>query len=296
MKNKKLLVAGVGLVLIIVAVVVIIINSPASKTARDLQTVTNFDAIQKDVANYYKANNKLPTSLSELNSSSVLGAYDYQSQDGTIFKLCANFEADVSEEIIDKAPIRVNYKQGNDCVTFNIGDQVNTDLKPTIVKKEADLVKVNKSISKSSDGGITAGSITINFDTTKSYFYKNNSDGNYFLNLFTTIGTNKECNSSLNPATGCCYTLSDTTLTSGSNSASYNRLGLDTYINPFPKNATDTYGDLPPNFCFNGGKEFSGGVSFIIPKEMVNSDGSAKMTLKHTNNGETSGDMTIEIK
>jgi len=295
MKNKKLIVAGLGLVLIVV-VIIALINSPASKTARDLQTVTNFDAIQKDIIEYYKTNNKLPGSLNELSTTSASGKYTYQSQDGTIFKLCADFEADVSEEIIDKAPIRVNYKQGNDCVTFNIGDQVNTEVKPTIVKKEADLVLVNKQFSKNPDGGITAGSITINFDTSKSYFYKNNSDGNYFLNLFTTIGTDKECNSSLNPANGCCYTLADTTLSSGNNNASYNRLGLDTYINPFPKNATDTYGDLPPNFCFNGGKQFSGGVSFIVPKEMVSSDGTAKMTLKHTNNGETSGDMTIEIK
>lgn len=295
MKNKRLLIVGLG-VLLIVIVVVIILTSPASKTARDLQTVTNFDAIQKDVVEYYKTNNKLPSSLSELATTSRLGNYEYQSQDGTIFKLCADFESDVSEEIIDKAPIRVNYKQGRDCVTFNIQDQVNADIKPTIVKKDAELVKVTKQITKSPSEGIKAGSITVNFDPAKSYFYKNNSDGNYFLNLFTTIGTDKECNSSLNPATGCCYTLSDTTLTSGSNSASYNRLGLDTYINPFPKNATDTYGDLPPNFCFNGGKQFSGGVSFIVPKEMVNSDGTAKMSLKHTNNGETSSEMTIEIK
>jgi hypothetical protein len=151
--------------------------------------------------------------------------------------------------------------------------------------------------------GVSAGSINIKFDATKSYFYRNDTDGNYFINLYTTIGTDKDCKTMLNPEKGCCYSLRDISLTSptaASGSAEplavFNRLGSAEYINPFPQGSENTFGDLPVNFCFQGNKEFSGGISFSIPKGYINLQSTSKLEFKHTNNGETSGALNLSIK
>jgi hypothetical protein len=260
----------------------------------DLQKIENFNAIQTKIIEYYKINSKLPATLDDL--SGLPAKYDYEIQSATNFRLCTDFKADVTQEVIDKAPIRVQYKQGYDCVVFNISGSVLVDPTSTVVIKDAKLLALTNVISATPTDGVTAGSINIKFDTTKSFFYKNDSDGNYLINFYTTIGTTKTCNSALNASTGCCYSLNDISLGSASGTpATFNRLGSADYINPFPVGATDTFGDLPINFCFNGNKEFSGGISFVIPKELISLGAVNKLQFKHINNGETSGVMEIGI-
>jgi hypothetical protein len=295
MKKKNIVIASVAVIVLAIAAILIFpMDILKLNTASDLQTVKNFDTIQQKIIEYFKENKKLPEKLEDV--SSLPANYEYQVQSDTNFKLCADFKENVSQEIIDKAPIRVDYQKGNSCVVFNIASEVQSDDTPSVIKKDAKLVKQDKTLSTEPSTGVSAGSINIKFDTSKSYFYKNDSDGNYFLNLFTTIGTDKTCTSTLNPEKGCCYSLNELSLSAtGDKFAQFNRLGSQDYINPFPTGSEDTYGDLPINFCFQGNKEFSGGISFTIPKEMINST-STELQFKHTNNGETSGSMKITIK
>ena len=263
-------------------------------TPSDLQKIENFSTIQTKIIDYYNVNKKLPETLEVL--SGLPAKYDYEAQSITNFKLCTDFKADVTQEVIDKAPIRVQYKQGYDCVVFNISGSVLTDQETTVVKNDVKLIALTNALSATPSDGVTAGSINIKFDTTKSFFFNNDSDGNYLINFYATIGTTKTCNTTLNQATGCCYSLNDISLGSEAGTlATFNRLGGADYINPFPVGATDTFGDLPINFCFNGNKEFSGGISFVIPKELISLGAVNKLQFKHTNNGETSGVMEIGI-
>ena len=263
-------------------------------TPSDLQKIENFNVIQTKVIEYYKENNKLPATLDDL--TGLPAKYDYEIQSASNFRLCTNFKSDVTQEIIDKAPIRVQYKQGYDCVVFNISGSVETSPTSAVVKKDAKLIAQTNVLSVSPSDGVTAGSINIKFDTAKSFFYKNDSDGNYLINFYATVSTTKTCNSALNPSTGCCYSLNDISLGSQSGTlATFNRLGSADYINPFPVGATDTFGDLPINFCFNGNKEFSGGISFVVQKELITLGSANKLQFKHINNGETSGVMEVGI-
>jgi hypothetical protein len=298
---KKKIIIGVVL-LIVVSIIILLVSSldVFKPKATDLQIVKDFSTIQTKIIEFYQKSKRLPENLDEL--SDLPAKYEYLIQSETNFQLCAEFQADITEEVATTAPIRVDYKKGNSCVTFNIASAVQTDQTPTIVKKEAALVRQTKSITAEPSDGVSAGSINIKFDTAKSYFYKNDTDGNYFINFYTTIGTNKECKTMLNPEKGCCYSLNDVSLGSASSStaeaipAVFNRLGSGDYINPFPVGAENTFGDLPVNFCFQGNKEFSGGLSFSLPNGLIDLNGTSKLEFKHTNNGETSGALGLTIK
>jgi len=293
--KKKIIIAFILLV-VISALAWLVLSKDVFNllTPSDLQKIENFSAIQTKVIEYYKTNNKLPATLDDL--AGLPAKYDYEAQSATNFKLCTDFKTDVTQEVIDKAPIRVQYKQGYDCVVFNISGSVEITPTSAVVKIDAKLIALTNAITTTPTDGVTAGSINIKFDTTKSFFYKNDSDGNYLINFYATIGTTKTCNSTLNPTIGCCYSLNEISLGSQSGTlAAFNRLGFADYINPFPVGASDTFGDLPINFCFNGNKEFSGGISFTIPKDLINFTTTNKLLFKHINNNETSGVMEVGI-
>jgi hypothetical protein len=165
-----------------------------------------------------------------------------------------------------------------------------------VTQRDVALVAATNKISVSPVDGVTAGSINIKFDPAKSLYYKNDTDGNYLINLYATVSTDKVCAQSIKPEKGCCYSLNEVSLVSlAGTTGQYNRLGTPEYINPYPANSEVQFGDLPTNLCFSGTKEYSGGISFVLGKEMINTKTSNKLMFKHINNGATSGLLEITI-
>jgi hypothetical protein len=293
--DKKVIIAFVILVIIsIFAWLIFDKDIFHIKPLTDLQKIENFSTIRTKVVEYYQKSQKLPSTLDEL--TNLPAKYEYKIQSETNFKLCTTFDEDVTQEIITKASIRVDYKKGSNCITFNIADSILGTQNSKIIKSEVKLVKLPNTIAINPIEGVSAGSINIKFDSAKSLLFRNDTDGNYLLNLYTTISTEKECEVTLNPEKGCCYSLNEISLGSEIGIfAQYNKLGSSNYIIPFPQGAQDTFGDLPINFCFQDSKGFSGGINFSIPKELINLQTSSKLQFKNINNGETSQVLEITI-
>jgi hypothetical protein len=290
MKNKIIL-ASILLVIFVIGLWALIYTF---RPISDLEKIQNFSAIQTKIAEFYKNNKKLPTTLGEL--SGLPAKYEYKIQSDTNFELCATFDDDVTQEINDKAPIKVKFEKGDDCVVFNVADAAQTDPEGTVTQRDVALVAATNKISVSPVDGVSAGSINIKFDPAQTLYYKNDTDGNYFINFLATVSTDKNCTESIKPEKGCCYSLNEVSLTSlAGTSGGYNRLGTPEYINPYPANAENQYGDLPTNLCFSGIKEYTGRISFTLSKEMINTKTSNKLMFKHINNGATSGLLEVTI-
>jgi len=270
------------------------------KENEDLLIINNFEIIRKKINDYYEKNNSLPQSLDLL--SDLPAKYDYVVQDSTNFKLCATFNEDITQEVLNKAAIRVNYKKGYDCIIFNISGSAQEQVNTTILKKGVKLTALQNTIKEDPAEGVVAGSTNIKFDTLNSTFYTNDSEDKYFLDLYATISTSKECNSSESPENGCCYTLDaivlNHALTNSELTTSFNKLGAPDYIDPLSIGSLRNFEDIPVNYCFNGNQEISGGISFSIPKKMINLDDTAsnKFYFQHTTNGETSNKLEISIQ
>jgi hypothetical protein len=91
MKNKIIL-ASILLVIFVLGLWALIYTF---RPISDLEKIQNFSAIQTKVADFYKNNKKLPTTLGEL--SGLPAKYEYKIQSDTNFELCATFDDDVTQ-------------------------------------------------------------------------------------------------------------------------------------------------------------------------------------------------------
>lgn len=114
--RKRYVVIGVG-VLTVVTIIAgfFIVGSPQSARVQrfDTQRVSDLQDLQSRVSSYYDANDELPSTIGDLNSSYSYGpipkdpvtgaAYEYHTTGDTTFELCATFSA-ASPKLITTTP------------------------------------------------------------------------------------------------------------------------------------------------------------------------------------------------
>jgi len=125
-------------VVVLIVEGIIIAGSPISQ--KDIQLDNNrlqaFDNIKYQIENYYRANHKMPNSLSDLSSSidikdpETKTNFDYKLIPPYSYQLCATFSTDNSKTAANynnygsDSALYKNHKKGYDCVIFKLSDYV----------------------------------------------------------------------------------------------------------------------------------------------------------------------------
>ena len=293
MKKNYLITFVLVVVLVLTVLVILAVKRPLVEVqASDNVIIEDFSNIQNKIVAYYKTHNELPGSLDKL--SDINTKYDYVTTEKTSFKLCSDFSSDITDDIKLNATIRVDFKKGYDCVVFNISNLVTPDGNSLVKGISVRKITPVKGTFKIDNTGITLDKIfTVKFDTTKSLISSVDNTKDLLVNLYTTVGTKNECNTTVTTPE-CYYSLSELSLyaTDGTKLAG-NRLGSEEYISPFQDNAVSIFGDLPLSFYFQNSNSVSGGFSFILPKKF--GDKSNKFTLEAKYKNEVVSKIVISL-
>jgi hypothetical protein len=261
----------------------------------DITIIKDFAKIQIATDNYYRINKKLPVNLGILNITTAK-IYEYKIAGDGIYKLCTEFSSDVSEDVNNMAGISVLYKKGYDCVVFNA--KTNSNIQGINVPKiDYALEFLNSTFTILPAAGITQDKLQYIIDNTQSVFYKNNTTGDYLVNLFITIFGGEQCaNQKVANNEQCCYRWNKISAISNNGiKITHNKLGANNYIVPFMINEKNNFGDLPVSFCLSGTKQISGGLSLIIPAKAFQG-GVAEFSLKIEELEKTPATFKIVIK
>ena len=291
----------IGVVLVVIGIVGYFgyqyYNKNYYEKDHDAQVIENFSDIQNKIADYYKANKKLPDKLSDVKDLSFAeGGYEFQKSDETIYKLCSDFVADSPDFEDQTSSIVVSYKKGRDCVTFNISSMV-----PTVASSEslaevqkanlATVARLDSATITSSTATLTTSRLNFTIDPTRSHFYSAN-DTDYLLNLYLTITPADSCSKT----NKCCYNLSSLTMSDYSgNLMTKNMFNTPSYINVSQLGEDNSFGDLPVNYCFSTNSGFTGGFGYFIPKTMLDSGSAASLQIKYNESGKETDPISIGV-
>lgn len=257
MKKNRVLPILVLLLLILVIGMSVVLKLQKDNLERDIQTIKDFASLYEQIIEFKEKAGTLPEKLNGFNN--FKDSYEYIATDNSIFKLCADFSYPTNQEVLKSVSLNVDYQAGHSCIAFNALDKTIQVIKKTVPLSPVDaMINVNEQKS-------TTGNITININSDKNIVNYDASAEEYIINLYTTLKASDSC-----IATGnCCYKFEKVSASVKAVNAKYNRLGNADYVNPFAENATESFGDLPQNFCFNGSNEMSGGISFRFPENAL---------------------------
>lgn len=132
MHKHTLFIIGLGIFVAILVVFGFIQGgSPISQQAVTLDRIRlrHFADIRFQLENYYRTNNSLPNTLSELGTNIVMEdpqtkqQYEYIKETETTYKLCTTFSTDSKDSADYYAPENV-HKQGYDCISLKLPEYV----------------------------------------------------------------------------------------------------------------------------------------------------------------------------